>query len=439
MVKVNKYLLTGMFAATLMCLMYSIYTYLGISDEIPTVTSCTLIAICSIYIMVSFKNECKSSSLFWILLLGYGARLLCMIIDLYGRNYMSILHSGADSEGFFSVSCQYYEGDYSVFYTSYPYVLRFIYGIFGKNRLIAQYINIFFWFLSVMLIIRVCDQFQVMKKDRYLPYAVMAFWPNNIFLSSILMRESMMIFFDTLSFYFFVCWMKKGNIRRLTMAFLAVLPALWLHIASVALWVAYVLMVSVWNVRRQKIVIPFQIIVKLLLYSFILFLFCVVTGIWDNIMARVPMFSLYNITHGFFEVGGSDYLRGMDCRNWYEFILYTIIRMSYFVFSPMPWEIRRIYDLVAFVIDSVPIFLVTTIILYGVREKKQSLKGCKGYIIAGLLCCLALVGIYAWGVGNAGTAMRHRTMLIGIWVMTYCISRGNNEKTHRENLELYKT
>ena len=112
--------------------------------------------------------------------------------------------------------------------------------------------------------------------------------------------------------------------------------------------------------------------------------------------------SLYGITHRPYEIGGSDYLQWIDCKNWLQFIPYTILKVFYFLFSPLPNEARGLVDLVSFVTDGLLVFLLITYMLYRMKDKNA-----KGVIFAALVCILSLSGIFAWGVRNAGTAIRH--------------------------------
>lgn len=404
-------------------------TFLGISDRNPEIISILILGIGSLYITLYFGRKCKSDLLFWILMAGYGIRLACLLLDLHGRDFITILHSGADTEGFYKVASRYYQGDYDRFYTYYPYVLRWFFEIFGQNRFIVQYINVLCWFLTTVLVIKTCDLFEVPEKKRVIVYVIMAFWANYIFLSSILLRESIMIFLDTYSFYFFVRWMLLGKKTDLGLAFLLVIPPTILHTASIVLWVAYLFMMAVWDRKRQKIIINFRKCVKSLMLLLLGGIFVYYTGMDDFLLSYIRDFSLYAITHRGFEESGSQYLMDMDCQYWSQFLPFTIIRMFYFVFSPLPQDMRGMGDFMAFLCDSLPFFFITIRICWNMWKKNV-----KGYVAAGLLCCVLFVMIFAWGTAATGTALRHRTLMIGTWTMAYIFSvetkteRGNGQK-----------
>lgn len=407
----------GSMCLTALLLICFFCTCLGISDKSPEMINILVLGVGSLYITLYLGRKCKSKLSFWILMSGYGIRLACLLVDLYGRDFITILHSGVDSEKFYRIACWYYQGDYSRFSTYYPYFLRCVFEIFGQNRFIVQYVNVFCWFLTAVLVIKICDLFEIPEKKRVFAYMVFAFWVNYIFLSSILMRESIMIFLDTCSFFYFIRWMWSGKKMDLCAAFLLVIPPVILHIASIALWAAYLFIMAVWYRKKQKIIIYLQKWMKpliLLLIGGMLF-YCM--GLKEFVLSYTGGFSLYEITHREWGTAGSQYLINMDCRYWGQFFPFTIIRMFYFIFSPLPMDMRGLGDLLAFLCDSLPIFLLTVRICWNIRKKIV-----KGYVVAGLLCCVLFVVIFAWGTGAAGTAMRHRTLMIGIWTMTYVLS-----------------
>ena len=76
--------------------------------------------------------------------------------------------------------------------------------------------------------------------------------------------------------------------------------------------------------------------------------------------------------------------------------------------------------------DSVPTLILLGGILREFRHSDDKFK-----ILTGIAACLAVCAIFAWGTSNAGTAMRHRSIIVGVYAMTYCISKG---KKHEERL-----
>ncbi|MCI8881344.1 MAG: phospholipid carrier-dependent glycosyltransferase [Clostridiaceae bacterium] len=403
-----------------LCILCTLSTMLHISDTVPVLISGMVLLSGSLLIFIWLKSICNGFQCS-ILFCGYLLRIVFMLLDLYARKYFTLLHSGADTEGFFQIACQYYHGDYSDYRTWYPYVINGIFSIFGQNRFIAQYMNIIFWVFTAFLILKICDLFHVSEHSRLLACGLLAFLPNNIILSSILLRESMMIFFDLLGMYYMVLWLKNGRRRYLLLAFLAPIPAIILHTASIGMWVAFALITALWNKKRGKYAIGLKtglVLVGGILFVFILFL----TSLSSLFLAYIGNdFSIYAITHRIYDIGGSNYLMNMDYQHWYELIPFTLIRMFYFVCSPVLTECRGLRDYFCVLGDVLPtVFVLFNI---GINMRKKNLSR---YALVGIFSYVITVGIFAWGTANAGTAMRHRGLLWGVLVATYCIGFGRD-------------
>ena len=139
------------------------------------------------------------------------------------------------------------------------------------------------------------------------------------------------------------------------------------------------------------------------------------------IMAYLPTnLSIESITSKEFAAGDSDYLMNIQVNNGVGLIFWTIIRMFFFVFSPLPGSTTSLKYIFAFIVDSVP---TAVIIFLTIKDAYYNKKG--KYVFAAYAVCLIVIGIFAWGVSNAGTAMRHRSLIVGVFAIAYCMA---NEK-----------
>lgn len=235
------------------------------------------------------------------------------------------------------------------------------------------------------------------------------------------------MFFDLWSFERFLYWMKDGGKRYLAEAFLIVIPPIILHSAPAALWAVYVAGVMFWDVKRQRFRWQIKSAV-VFACAFLCFIAIIATPLKSLLFVYFGKdFSIYGLTHMYHEAGGSDYLGSVECSTWWQFSLYTLVRMFYFLFSPLPTEARGSLDIAAFLGDG---FLLMLVILCLARKMYRNCK-MRAYIGMALLGMVFLTDIFAWGVANAGTAMRHRYLVWGIMIMGLCISY--SEKKRRTN------
>jgi len=89
-----------------------------------------------------------------------------------------------------------------------------------------------------------------------------------------------------------------------------------------------------------------------------------------------------------------------------EFIYKTPVRALYFIFSPFPWEIKKVSHLIGF-FDSLSYMFMAYLIFY---NREVILEDPALYIILSILICYFFV--FGIGVGNFGTAFRHRSKFI---------------------------
>lgn len=115
--------------------------------------------------------------------------------------------------------------------------------------------------------------------------------------------------------------------------------------------------------------------------------------------------------------GGSSYLEGFSVDNYGDVALSVPLRLVYFFFSPLPWDIRSAGHLLGFL----------DVLLYAFcfrefwRGFKANALSPKVLMVLGVVLTIALA--YAFGSSNAGTAIRHRAKFSYALVAIACAAR----------------
>lgn len=115
--------------------------------------------------------------------------------------------------------------------------------------------------------------------------------------------------------------------------------------------------------------------------------------------------------------GGSAYLQDFSVDNYGDVALSIPLRLIYFFFSPLPWDIRSAGHLLGFL----------DVLLYAFcfrefwRGYKANALSPKVLMVLGVVMTIALA--YAFGSSNAGTAIRHRAKFSYALVAIACASR----------------
>ncbi|WP_455534662.1 phospholipid carrier-dependent glycosyltransferase [Roseburia inulinivorans] len=400
--------------------------YMGLLVWISSIVSVMLIGAGSVLLIWHLGRMNLTADQVMIVFTGYLIRVAVMLIDIFASDYITIMHSGSDALGFWKASGELYTTGTTEIDSSYAQLLSGFYHVIGQNRVLAQYINILFFAGTVFVVLYTCRKFCVEKKYVTGVLLFLCFLPNYIVISSILLRESSMIFFDVFSFYLFLCWMENSRTEYMLAAFLAATPAIILHSGAMGMWAGFLFAGLFWNAKKQKKGVTWITICLLIAVIVGVTVIELVPSLRDLLMVYFPSeLTIESITGRYFVPGGSDYLMNLEVHTWGGVAFWTIIRMIYFALSPMPMDWRGIGDAAAFCIDSVPTMILLGGILKEYRHSEQKFK-----VLTGLVACLAVCAIFAWGTSNAGTAMRHRSIIVGVYAMTYCISKGKKHEEH---------
>lgn len=115
--------------------------------------------------------------------------------------------------------------------------------------------------------------------------------------------------------------------------------------------------------------------------------------------------------------GGSGYLHDFSVDDYGDVALSVPLRLAYFFFSPMPWDIRSAGHLLGFL----------DVLLYAFcfrefwRASRANALSPKVVMVLGVVMTIALA--YAFGSSNAGTAIRHRAKFSYALVAIACAAR----------------
>lgn len=349
-----------------------------------------------------------------IVLAGFFARVGLACWGTYGAGALADWLRRGDQAAFFEIATHYYSGDYSEYLTRYPYVICTIFRIMGPNRIMPQMLNILCWFLGVRILLSVTNGLYGRKKILILLFYT--FLPYALLISTHVMRESIINLFAMLSFFYLWKWMNFGKIKHLIIMCLISLIPILLHTGNIALLIAAFIIYMQWDRETGKWR-------KSGLRWLILFLcFFLAIPLYNSISRSFPIeylpseISLERITGRSSVPGRSDYVSPGAVHTIGEFIFWSIYRMLYFWISPTPRFWNSPVDVIGFVFDSVPLFVIFLQIFKNIKQGKRHSKS-----LAGLYILIVYTIIYAWGTTNAGTAMRHRDQLFGIMAMTVLI------------------
>jgi len=227
----------------------------------------------------------------------------------------------------------------------------------------------------------------------------------------------------TWSFYCFVKWSYKKDIKELYMAIAISMPAVFMNDGYFAFTAIYLLCLAKEYLKlsqRNLKKLIFRIWILIGFFGGIFYLYRISA---TSYLININSGGLLNrIQSGYFahlsEEAGSAYLTWMPLHSWSEFILYTPLRIFYFMFSPLIMDWRGWKDAITFFFDSM---IHLCCILYCIQGmgflKKDFLKHpreVRTTIGCGVMIILCSSFVFCWGTISAGTAIRHRVVLYGV-------------------------
>lgn len=356
------------------------------------------------------------------LFLGYIFRVALLFFDIYGRSIYMLPNSGLDSEGFYNNAVQYSKSGFCNM-GRFPEIIGKLFMHIGTSRLYGQFILLLLSIVSLVLFCSLLKKIEIADKTRYTVCTIVCLLPNLAILSSIFLRESIVAMFITISFYIFYKWLNGGSSIHFVLAFISAFCASAFHGGSAAVAVGYIAIVLLYD-RNKKVfrVRAKNIIPAIVLVGIVAFLYINYGGDLFGKMQNVENIDDVANTN---DMGGSSYAQYVgDSSNPLNMIIFTPLRIVFFLFSPFPWQWRGLSDIIAFVFSSL-FFLYA--VWCDIRFLKSGEKKNRTLVIALTIVAACTVFVFAWGVSNVGTACRHRDKITIIWGLLLSLTYAPNK------------
>ncbi len=416
---IGKYT-TAIIYLAVFCLILATMTFAGFSDSEPEVMFFIYLMGMTFFLLLVSGDTLRTSNdkiLFW------GAFLIKVAYALYRFPINSTADPslGGDAGGFWRTALQYYDGNFSRVYTPFPYVLNFEFHIFGKNVLCCCVTNIVLSMLMVFLVIKIMNKLEIYGTGRFWAEAVSAFLVWGILVSSSIWREAIYFAFITWSFAQYIGFVYSKRYGNLFAAILLMIPVLILHVGYFPIVAVYLFDLF----RREKVKNNKDFFYRfLIVIAFLIFIVAAsrVNNVGNTYISAgfrfVDRLSGGESSGVYLEEAGSRYLTGLRITSLPTLVLYSPIRLFYYLFSPLPTNWRGITDILSFLLDSVVHIAFFALSFKGLKLSKtdssfESINHMR-IIKAGLWAVILCGFVFGLGTTTAGTAIRHRDVMIGV-------------------------
>ena len=344
---------------------------------------------------------------------------------LLGNYYFSLPDSTADAEtyekiawdiaqGGFSNLIDHYEGPKARFVTL---IIAIPYSLFGRSILMAKSISLFFGLASIVVgyfLARELWNDRIAKKVGW----IMAFYPSMILYSVLTMREMYICFFILIAFFGVVSWTKTRSLKSILIGMLGFTAATFFHGGMFVGAFVFALIIAITGINKIFNSL-LNLRINLKVFAFVLIIFAC-SGYYVSGKVTLPYLgnfdtltktNVYLRKSLFSTSGDSSYPKWTISNNMTELLYKVPVRSIYFVFAPFPWDIKKTSHLIGLIDASFHMYLVFLII----KNRKTIWKDPSLRFISIILLFYILV--FAVAVGNFGTAIRHRTKFVTIFLL----------------------
>ena len=364
-------------------------------------------------IPVVIKNN-KAKFLMFIFLC---LRMFVLYLDYYGKDIANVLHSGGDTENFYMwgvVISENLSKIKEISYTRYTDFLGILYWIIGDQRFFSQFINLIAGMWSIFVFYKILDLLNLKDSKKLFFLAIYGLYPQNIIFSSILLREALIQFFFIYSLFFFTKWLMLNNKINLVKTLVFISLSSFLHSGMVFSLLVYVFMFLFLDVKNYKFNFSFKKIVLCVLIcgmaiSYITNNTSILSGKFSFLLSEGNSSLIERYQSGKGSEGGATYLQNYKINSVTGFILLMPLRLIYFIFSPMPYDVRGVGDLAAILLDSSFYYFLTYTIIKTRKIISRNFFRVFPKIFFIIFFVLSLG--FAIGTSNSGTAIRHRSKL----------------------------
>ena len=353
------------------------------------------------------------------------ALILRIVVMLIGHYLVELPDSTADSRtfenyawslaqiGFFNLMDNYTGPDPKFI----SWLIAIPYSLFGRSVLMAQSISLIFGMSSVYLgwkIAKLIWDDQIANKVAW----AIALFPSLILYSVLVLRETYISFFLLVALYGVVSWIKSNNFKSLILTFLGFFAAIFFHGAMIVGALTFSIIIGVISfISLFKLLFKYRIKIKnlIIFLIFIIFLSTYLSGKIrftyigtfettskiDNLLSRTNHSTR----------GEASYPEWTKVQSLNELFYKGPIRSLYFVFSPLPWDVKKPYHLIGMLDACLYMYLVFLIF----QNRKIIWKDPALRVL--LIILFSYIIVFGIGVGNFGTGIRHRTKFTIIFIL----------------------
>ncbi|PFA18428.1 hypothetical protein CN373_19250 [Bacillus cereus] len=385
--------------------------------EIPflnLVIPISLLLIVVLFTLIEFSN--KESKIIFIMIF-----LFKFLMLVYQAKYKNLPMGGNDWEGYNRHAINLLvesKGFYDLLILPdvnlFSRLMSIIYYIFGTHLAL---INCFILIISILTIKYTHKISYILTKSKKIAdiSSLLVFiWPIEFIFSITVLREMPIQWSFVMSLYFFLLFIFRKKYSFFIFSIIFSLIASAFHSGMIGLVIIYLIVNSVYDVKKSKMSInPIKLVgtIFLILFIWLTPISDVITQKFSSIESTEDL-----IERASYSAGNTAYISG-TADSLPELIVQMPYRVIMFALSPLPWQINGAPTFIAWLIDGLP-RIVLLMGIWGWARRYRPKNKYEQIIKWTLISIIILTYIiHAGGTANYGTAMRHRAKILPLEVL----------------------
>ena len=297
---------------------------------------------------------------------------------------------------------------------------RFIsifYTIFGESKMMAQCISVIIGTLSVYMVYYLSNELWDHHSAKKAAW-VTALFPNLVLYSSLTLREPYIVFFLLIGLIGILRFMQKNSFNSFLQAITGFYLLIFFHgPAAVGGFIFLIFLIlsllkkQIKNLYNNKLHLSSFFVTIISLIPLILFLtnnykIPYIGGIQTLFEIENSLIRINN-----FMVDIASYPSWLTINDSSELFTKTIIKSFYFLFGPFIWDIKSLYHSIGLIDGTLYIILS----IYVIKNRHSIWQNPITRMF--LLIFISYIVIYGLGIGNFGTAIRHRSKFVVLLII----------------------
>ncbi|MFB9811040.1 hypothetical protein [Haloarcula sebkhae] len=281
-----------------------------------------------------------------------------------------------------------------------------------SGRVGISFFSLLVGYLIFQLARRVSD-----RRTSLIAATVVLFWPTILARSVVIQREIVIVVVLIGFLWTSVQWLDTISLPTVTIGILTIFAILILRKENLFLIAVMIGFVGLAKSREKPHYIAGTVLFSTPILAYFTLNFGQFTGFGTTLSPEAINAFAYGRAHG-----DAVYLVGLHYDTWLDIILYAPIKVLYFLYTPFPWQIRGVTELLVGG-SAIALLAATT----GVRRGMGMLQNKPYYL--GLLLSYLLTGVVTYSIieMNYGAAVRRRIQFVPILLLIAVIGLSNIE------------